>query len=265
MGNGKPAGKTNTMTKWVIPLLLLLPALVYLPGIAGGVPFPSENAPYSDFLITHYPYTLYLKNSLVNHQVLPMWSSLIYSGMPFAANPLAGLFYLPGWIAMIFPLPSGISIALALHVVFGTVGCYLYFKEEGVGNFPAIIGALSFGLMPKIAAHYGAGHISLIYAISWTPWLFLFRKRDSIGWVTGIAAGMLFLADPRWAVYAGILWIGYAIAYRQLDTWRKEIEYLSKSGLAAVLIASPLILPLIEFSKLSTRTSLSTEDMMTLA
>ncbi len=262
MSKNQKRNTYKSITGWVLPFLLLLPAFIYLPGILGGIPFPSDDAPYTDLLITHYPYTQYLKNSLVNHQALPLWSSLIYSGMPFSANPLAGLFYLPGWLAMIFPLPEGISIVLALHIIFGSWGFYIFLKKEGVSDIPALLGALAFGLMPKITAHYGAGHITLIYAISWTPWLFVARKNDRIGLISGVTAAMLFLADPRWAVYAGVLWIGYSIAHRQFDQWREEFIYFSKAGLAALLIASPLILPLIELSKLSTRSAMNINDML---
>ncbi len=262
MSKNQKRNTYKSITGWVPPFLLLLPALIYLPGILGGIPFPSDDAPYTDLLITHYPYTQYLKTSLVNHQALPLWSSLIYSGMPFSANPLAGVFYLPGWLAMFFPLPEGISIVLALHIIFGSSGFYIFLKKEGVSDIPALLGALAFGLMPKITAHYGAGHITLIYAISWTPWLFVARKKDRIGWISGVAAAMLFLADPRWAVYAGVLWIGYSIAHRQFDQWREELIYFSKAGLAALLIASPLILPLIELSKLATRSTMNINDML---
>jgi hypothetical protein len=252
----------KSIGRWVIPFLLLIPAIVYLPGILGGIPFPSENAPYTDLLITHYPYTQYLKNSLVNYQAIPLWSNLIYSGMPFSANPLAGVFYLPGWLAMIFPLPAGISIVLTLHILFGSWGFYLFLKKEGVSDIPALLGALAFGLMPKITAHYGAGHITLIYALTWTPWLFVIGKIDRIGWTSGVTAAMLFLADPRWAFYAGILWVGYSIAHRQFTRWREGFVYFGKAGLAAFMIASPLILPLIEFSKLSTRSEMNIDDML---
>lgn len=248
--------------KWVLPVLLLVPALIYLPGILNGIPYPADNAPYTDLMITHYPYLLYLKNFLIEYRALPLWSSLIYSGMPFAANPLSGLFYFPGWIAMLFPLPAGISIVVALHIIFGTTGFYLLLKKEGLGEIAALLGAFAFGLMPKLSAHYGAGHITLIYAISWTPWLFYIRKVDGAGWYSGLFAAMLFLADPRWSVYAGSIWVVYIFAHRHYRDWKRELIYLGKASFSAVLVASPLVLPLVEFSRLSTRADLALSDML---
>jgi hypothetical protein len=258
----KPEKASMTdLPRWLISLLFLIPVLLFLPGIFGKIPYPSESALYTDLMLTHYPNALYLKSSIIEFQQIPLWSTLIHSGAPFAANPLSGLFYIPGWLALLFPLPEGISIVLAAHVVFATWGMYLLLKEEGLGELGAIAGGLIVGLMPKVAAHYGAGHVSMIYAISWTPWLFLVSKKDRRGWKTGIVAALLFLADPRWAVYAGIFWLTYDIAHSQKGNLKYHSLYYLKAGITAFLIASPLIVPLYEYIGLSTRPRMGLDDI----
>jgi len=255
--------KTNIaeVPRWLIAAVFLIPVLIFLPGIFGKIPYPSESALYTDLMLTHYPNALYLKNSIIEYQQIPLWSTLIHSGAPFAANPLSALFYIPGWLALLFPLPEGISIVLAAHLVFAAWGMYLFLKQEGVGGLGAIAGGLIFGMMPKVVAHYGAGHVSMIYAISWTPWLFLISENDRRGWKTGITAALLFLADPRWAVFAGILWFTYDIAHRHKDNLKNYISYYLKTGFTAFLIASPLIIPLYEYVRLSTRSRMGLDDI----
>ncbi len=240
--------------------LLLIPALIYLPTFGGNAAVPPGESVYSDLLITHYPYLLYLRESLITNQQIPLWSTLIQSGAPFAANPLAGVFYLPGWIGMVFPLPAGLSLVLALHMVFGTFGMYKFLRHKKTDEIGSLLGALGFGLMPKLAAHFGAGHVTLIYAISWTPWLLYCSERDRRGWITGVVAGLLFLADPRWAVYGGMLWVSYKFAYRQLQA-RERVLYYLKSSLIAFLISAPLLLPLMEYLRHATRANLEMEDI----
>lgn len=157
---------------WKKILIFLVPVVIYLPGILGRIPYASESASYTDLLLTHYPNAVYLRRSIIEFQQIPLWSQLIYSGAPFAANPLSGLFYFPGWISLLFKLPEGLSFTLAIHAVLGSWGMYCFLKGEDVSEIGAITGGLIFGLTPKLAAHYGAGHVSLIYAICWTPWLF---------------------------------------------------------------------------------------------
>jgi hypothetical protein len=247
--------------KSVLKFLIFLPMVIYLPGILGWIPYPSEAAQYTDLLLAHYPNAVYLRNAILQEHSIPLWTNLIYSGVPFAANPLSGVWYLPGWIALIFPLPAGISIVLGLHSVFGTWGFYKLLKSEGVGDTGSIIGGIAFGLMPKIAAHYGAGHVTMLYALAWTPWLILENRNGAKWWKTSVILAFLFLADPRWAVFAGLLWISYGIAHRQ-NGIGKTFPYYLKSGLIAFLLASPLILPMMEFARISTRSSMTVKDVL---
>jgi hypothetical protein len=245
----------------VFKFLIILPVIIYLPGILGWIPFPSETAQYTDLLLAHYPNAVYLRNAILQDHSIPLWSNLIYSGVPFAANPLSGVWYLPGWIALIFPLPAGISIVLAMHSVFGTWGFYKLLRSEGAGDIGSIIGGIAFGLMPKIAAHYGAGHVTMLYALAWTPWLMLESRNGDKWWKTGVIFAFLFLADPRWAVFAGLLWISYDFAHRQNIRGKTSLSYV-KTGLVSFLIASPLILPMMEFARISTRSMMTVEDVL---
>ena len=251
----------RTLDRALKVALFFIPALIYLPTFGGNAAVPSGNSAYSDLLITHYPYLLYLRDSIITNQQIPLWSSLIQAGAPFAANPLAGVFYFPGWLAMLFPLPGGLSLNMAAHVIFGTWGMYRFLKLKEAGEFGSIIGALGFGLMPKLAAHFGAGHVTLIYAISWTPWLFYCSQKDSKGWKTGIIAGAIFLADPRWSIYAGIFWLSYDIAHRQLGNWRQYLYYI-KASLVAVLISAPLLFSLLQYMQFATRSGLASNDIL---
>lgn len=241
--------------------LFLLPVVIYLPTFGGNAAVPPGTETYSDLLITHYPYLLYLRDSILTNSQVPLWSTLIHSGAPFAANPLAGVFYLPGWLAMLFPLPAGISLVVAAHVVFGTWGMYGFLRKRDVGETGSVLGALGFGLMPKLAAHFGAGHVTLIYAVAWTPWLLYCAEQDLKGWKAGMVAGMLFLADPRWSVYAGALWISYEIAHRQYAILNRIWFYL-KASLIAVLIGAPLLIPMLEYVQLATRVGLTSGDIL---
>jgi hypothetical protein len=242
--------------------LFAVPLLIYLPTFGGSVAVPPGGEGYSDLLISHYPNLVYLQKSIFSELQIPWWSTMIQSGTPFAANPLAGLFYLPGWIAMFLPLPAGLNIMVAVHIIFGMWGMYIFLGQKGCTDAGRYFGALCFGLMPKFAAHFGAGHVSLIYAISWTPWLLLVSEKDRLGWRTGAIAGMLFLADPRWSIYAGGFWLTYKIAHRQ-KALRKELGSLLRTGLTAFLISAPLLLPLLEFVRLSTRNKLTSSDILT--
>ena len=251
-------------------LILLLPLLLFLPGL-NGFPYSTPDALFSDIAISHYPNAIFLRRSLIESGQIPLWSPQILSGYPFVANPLAGLWYLPGWLALLLPLPLGFNLLVMLHLLWGGLGMLRLLQQEGLSRSAALLGAVAFLGMPKLFAHYGAGHLTLLYAIPWTPWLLLVRRRRSVA----IVLALIFVADPRWAVYAGLLLLAYSQYVllhsdhncQQQHSWLLRESFwfrnsLLSIGLAAML-AAPLALPLLEYTRLSTRASLTGADIFT--
>jgi len=269
-----PAARRFVFSLWP----LLLPLLLLIPGLA-GFPYPRAQEIYSDITMQHYPYAIYLRQALFEHGEAPLWYALLFSGNPFAANPLAGLWYPPGWLALILPLPLGFNLLVIAHLLWGGVGTALLLRSEGLGRRAAVFGGLAFTALPKLFAHYGAGHLTLMYAVPWTPWLLLASRAGlrqdglrcwmaQITWEAPLLA-LIFLADPRWCVLAALLWWGYRLwgAFPAAPGERREPLPARLAGLAAqtglaALLAAPLALPLLEFTRLSTRASMSPEEAL---
>ena len=271
-----------------LAFLLIIVAIGFLFPHLGEFVYPFGSG-YSDLVISHYPNLEFLKNSIRSHHQVPLWSNTILSGYPFTANPLSGVWYLPTWLAVILPSPWGINLLVLLHLVFGGVGLYKFQKRQGLGFWPAALSALSFPLMPKLFSHYAAGHITLVFAVSWTPWLFLaeINREKCLGGniksiLPGIILGLIFLADPRWTVYAGGFWFFYS-AYLHFfedhprvsdkniaatDVIYHDKGWLPKAGaqvLVALWVALPLLMPLFQYSSLSTRDLMTPTDNLTLS
>jgi hypothetical protein len=258
---------------FLLPVLILLPFLDQFPVHPGSL--------FSDLWISHYPNAFYIQQTLITERTIPLWSSTILSGYPFAANPLSGLFYIPGWLVVLLPLVIGFNLAIVLHLIFGGVGIYLLLRSEGLGEVYALFGALVFESMPKLYAHLAAGHITLIYAVCWTPWLLLAQNQVKIkrpfwryvlpGWVLG----MIVLADVRWAAYAGAVWL----VYRIVQVWKTSVQerdfkprclihpalQLISNLVTACLIAAPLLFPLFEYAQHSTRSQMQPGENLVLS
>ena len=255
-----------------VGLFLFIPLIIIIPGWGGFAYSPRSS--FSDLTISHFPNALFLLDSLREGQ-FPLWSPMLFAGYPFAADPLSGLWYLPGWLALLFPLPLGFNLTLFAHLMFTGAGMWLFLHENNFGWLPSIGGAWMWELMPKIFAHIGAGHVTLIYAVAWTPWLLLaVMKRDKtkFSYWTGIILAMIILADIRWSVYAGLLWLAFSFWQEMLQKHKSELrdlvgwaKYVLVSVVIAVILSAPLILPLAEFSSLSTRSLMSVEDNLSLS
>lgn len=222
---------------------------------------------FSDIPITHYPNLLFIQKTIQQYQQVPLWSNLIFSGYPFAANPLSGLWYFPGWIALLFNLPAGINLTLLLHLLIGLYGMYFFLRTLEISNIGSIFGSAAFIFSTKIYAHLGAGHLSLIYAISWTPWLMFFTNKFKLkGWglkttiISGLFWGLILLADLRWSIPAFLIWL-VLIAEKNfnLKSW---VKFISISLVTGLLTSLATWLPLFQFLGFSNRAGLSPNEQL---
>ncbi len=279
--------------KWWL-VLLVLPAAIIFPYINQFI--YQTGSSYSDLTISHLPNAIFLKTALSAGQGIPLWSPAILSGYPFYADPLSGLWYPPGWLTMLFPWPVGFNLLIILHLIFGGLGLFFWLRKEGLRPASALVGGLLFESLPKLFAHLEAGHITLVYAVCWTPWLLLAEKTwketglrirsflAQIWRAPGVVLGIIFLVDSRWAAFAGIIWLAYSLWARLVrnnitEDWGRTANispgkhfkftnwlfFFLPQLLLLLMISAPLALPLLQYARLSTRSALTPEEAFTLS
>lgn len=194
-----------------LPLFLAVGLLSMLPAVGD----PTQvllwrGGAFSDLLISHWPNAEFLRQSLSTWKQLPLWNPMILSGAPFAADPLAGLWYLPNWLAVLIPGALGWNLLIWLHLASAGTGTWLLARKLGLSHSAAIVAGIGFSASPKLLGHVGLGHVSLLYAVSWTPWALLaaaavaealgapVHRRLATAALAGAVTGLVFLADPRW-------------------------------------------------------------------
>jgi hypothetical protein len=277
-----PLSKRWQAAPLIVPLLLAAAVLAYLWPLARqplGVAYP-PGSDYTDLLVSHLPNADFARRTLWGAGQWPWWNAQLFGGQPFAADPLAGLWYPPGWLLLVpaVPLTLGFNVLLAVHLVWGGLGVYRLLRAEGVTRGPALLGGLAFAGTPKLVGHLGAGHVSLVYAVAWTPWL-LVAVRAALAWggpwrgaLAGAVWALVFLADARWAFYAGVLAAAYAVwlifapgAAQVRPGSAPQSEVANKQRVLALLtmllfaglLSSVLALPLLEFVRQSNRAALT--------
>lgn len=255
---------------YVVCAILIFPLFVYLPNLT-SFPYPASSE-YSDLTISHYPNALIVHRSLQTWGEIPFWSRNILSGYPFYANPLAGIWYPAGWLPNLQPSAVSFNISILFHFFWGGLGMYLFLRRQGNGTIPSLLGALIFEILPKTHAHFAAGHITLVYAISWTPWLLLVMEdpqNTKKRWVySGCILGIMVLADARWAACAFLLFLTVVARDNitlemQIPKFRRLVNFLQQTiGSMAVilLVTAILIIPLPEYSLMSTRSHMTLAD-----
>ncbi len=228
-----------------IVLVFLLSGLLWLAPLISdpmGVLFWRGGA-YSDLLISHWPNAAFVRHSIIEWGQIPLWNPMILSGAPFAADPLSGLYYPPNWLA--FAITPGVAFNLLawLHLTWAGLGTWKLSRSLGISSGPAIVAGLAFAGMPKLIGHIGLGHVSLVFAVCWTPWILLAfgkaveridGKRFRSAALAGAALGMIFLIDPRWflpmAFLSGVYSVWRVAHSHERYEGRSRVDGLSDAG-----------------------------------
>ncbi len=243
-----------------IAIVLLLPA-----------PFTSNLLPAggqgSDLTISHWPTALLIQRTITQEHRLPLWNPYFAGGEPFAADSLAALFYPPTHLVDFLPLRAYYLTLIMGPLIFAGLGMLLLARRAvGLPRLPALVAAVSFMATPRLLSHLGAGHVTIFQTVSWYPWLALscwatVREPRRWGAALGICIGLTLLAGHPQMAYYGLLMTAVLAAWLLVRRWWQEGHralFMSGTGLAGagvigVLMAAGFLLPLLEFTALSTR------------
>jgi hypothetical protein len=255
----------------LIGLAILAPMV---PRFGEALIYPA-NAQFSDLTITHWPAFAYARDQLRTTGQIPLWRSSILSGTPFAADPLSGLFYPPHWSAFIgaVPLSLAFNLLMLFHLALAAYAMYFLMRRWSVGRAAALIAAFACAASPKIVAHMGVGHVTLVEAWAWVPLVIAgavpsSRTGKPSAPLSGIALALCVLADARMAVYAVALIVLYVLIVQIGKTrrvWINAIGLLLVVGIVALALSAAAWLPALTLTDGSARSRLTAQEAGTLS
>ncbi len=204
---------------------------------------------------------------------LPLWDSFQFGGYPFLSNPQVALFYPPTWFAIILPVRIAISIYLLFHIWLAGQGMFRLVRAVGGSWLGSVLSALTFAFCGFFAARIEAGHMGLLAVHSWLPWLlwvtiWAFRRNSRMAAVLiGLPFGLAILAGHTTSLlYVGMIWLAFGL-YLWWDNGRSALSILFQhyliGGLVGLLLSSVQLLPLIQFSTVSSRAAEATLEFAT--
>ena len=263
---------------YLVLLIFLLIALAILaplvPQFGTSLIYPAHSS-YSDLTITHWPAFAYTRDQLQATGQIPLWRTSILSGTPFAADPLSGLFYPPHWIAFVpvLSLSVAFNLLMLFHLTLAAATMYFLMRRWSIGWAAALIAAFAYAASPKIIAHMGVGHVTLVEAWAWLPLVIAGvvpspRTGKPNALLSGAALAMCLLADARMAVYALVLAGLYVLitrARRNRRTWLALLGLLIVIGVVALALAAAAWLPALTLTDGTARAKLSPQEAGTLS
>lgn len=228
----------------------------------------------------HHQYYFFREffNQWMRTGVFPWWNPYIFGGQPFIADPMVNIWYPLNWVYFFFPLSVAYSWHLAFHIFWACVGMARVSavcmgqgvrKTDDGFNAAAWVSGAVFGLSGFFMARTLGGHVDVIAAASWMPWVAwafvrILRSqgiahsreddKKNIAIAAVVFACQLFSGYQTMAfmtgIVVGIMALIYAIAQKR---WQ-PIVYSLVAGVCGMALAAVHIVPVAEFFRLGIRT-----------
>lgn len=209
-----------------------------------------------------YPWLSFAREA-VWHGRMPLWDANHFAGYPFLSNPQVAFFYPPTWLALLLPVRFGLTAINMLHIWLAGMGTYLFLRQQKATPVPAALAGLTFAFSGFTAVRLFAGHLGFLGVHAWLPWLLLatqwaFARPD---WKRGVLAGLPFglaiLAGHTTSlIYVGLAWLAYAgFLAATTRRWQLALRQMLFIGVVGLGVSAVQLLPLIQFSLISSRTT----------
>jgi hypothetical protein len=138
------------------PLLLTGPA-TFTGAVYGGVDILYDAPPFQshcdvlggarvgspmlgDVVGQHIPWRVATRRAIAAGR-LPLWNPDTLVGEPLLAVQQAGILQPGTWIGMLLPLPQAWTFDMSLRLLIALLCAYLFFRDLGCGELPALLGA----------------------------------------------------------------------------------------------------------------------------
>ncbi|QPC83606.1 YfhO family protein [Phototrophicus methaneseepsis] len=250
-------------TYWpILPyLLIILLALLALPELA----FTDRILARGDTFAYFYPYWDARQLAFQAGQ-LPLWTADIFMGAPLLANPQIGIFYPLNWLVTPFPAPDAVRYSVLMHIILAGIGTYILARRLAGERLPALVAALIFMLGGMLGGHLE--QVNQLQGLAWLPWLILVYQEAMTQprwgrWLLlfGIIwAIQIFTGHTQTTFMAGIAMALYGLVFSLQSKPRLRhlliaIGVLVGGTILAALLALPQLLPTLELSGMSNRSS----------
>lgn len=237
---------------------------------------PKPNQPWdvlqADSVLQFYPWRDLVFESWHKGQ-LPLWNNFQLCGTPLLANSQSAGFYPPHILLGLLGVPTGLAILLLawFHLFWASLGAYSLSRRIGASRLGGIVAGISFGGSTFMLSWLALP--SVVSTAAWVPWilslglgLYTGSTRQAVRQTAmlAFAIGMMFLAGHlQIAAYGMIAFVVAMLSMSALKLKSNLAWSRGSLGVAAAVIgfalASPQLLPAMQYSKLSHRQNTPSE------
>ena len=246
---------------------ILLLALLFFHQLA----FSGKILARGDTFKYFYPYWD-ARNAAFRAGELPLWAPELFTGAPMLANPQLGTYYPLNWLTAPFRAPTAVSLSILLHTALAAASaCALYRQTISKRWLPGLVSGIVFAFGGYLGAH--VEQINQLQGLAWMPVLFALFHRLLISegaWRAGLLlaiawAMQIFSGHTQTVFISGIGLALYGLLFNSgadgnargalAARIRRALLPLAGCFALALLLALPQLLPSLELSSLSSRSS----------
>lgn len=251
----------SSMHVVALSVAFLSPVLAYLTVVFSG----GNTLLFEDGLLAQFPFRVFLRNAFVNG-FSPQWMPYSAGGISLLAEGQSGItFPATQIIYRLFSAESGWIMEILLAQLVAFTLCYFFLRQVRLSRVGSLFGASVYTFCTY--AFNATGVPALMWCHSLLPGIFLTSDRFIEGRPYSfvylmIMFSLLFLTGhPVMIVYVGMIVCVYFVVHMihqppSAKTFRKigpRFLVLLGSALAAMIIASPQLLPIVQQLSFSAR------------
>ena len=182
---------------------------------------------------------------------LPQWNPFVYGGLPYLSILPYPVYYPTSLLYFVIELHRAIGWAFMLHFLLAGVLAYGLARELGLRPGPAAVTGVSYMFTGYLVSHLYAGQDGRMFAMTWTPALFLFAERAITRrrlhwflWMGGVAALQVFTPHVQMMYFAAMA-VGAYVLLRLHQVRRETGEYRTPLVLLGGFVGAYLLAGLI--------------------
>jgi hypothetical protein len=240
---------------WSGGVLLPLDLLHHVEPFAASIPetlLKVKNPHLSDLVTQFYPWMDFMR---AGGGFLPLWNPYSFCGSPLVANGQTTLLFPLTWLALVLPMgPATLGIAIGKLLFCGTFA-FLFYRKIGLRESASLLGSLTYMFSGHLTAwlgYPGSFPIVTLPFLFWSLEKYLEGRRRVELVPVALAYGLLFIAgQPQTGLVialGSLLYFIVRVRVERLPPVRSAF-HLSVAAIAGFCLASPQLLPFLEYMR----------------
>jgi hypothetical protein len=207
----------------------------------------------TDMLSQAYQSRAFAVEEVLAGRGLPQWNPFVYGGLPYLSILPYPVYYPTSLLYFVIELHRAIGWAFVLHFLLAGVLGYALARELGLRPGAAAVTGVSYMFTGYLVSHLYAGQDGRMFAMTWTPAVFLLAERAIARrrlhwfvWMAGVVALQVFTPHVQMMYFAAMAVGAYAL-FRlhqvrvEMGEWRTPLVLLA-GFLGAYLLAGLITL-----------------------